>query len=190
MLATGRVFGSSPRGRGTHRLLLRRSQPLRFIPAWAGNTIPVSTRDCGCCGSSPRGRGTLARPGPRSSPRRFIPAWAGNTCSHLSPTVTKSVHPRVGGEHSSDCARRTHSNGSSPRGRGTRPKPKPQPSASRFIPAWAGNTNCPHSKCFDSSVHPRVGGEHRSGPRESAEPTGSSPRGRGTRRGPGRPAGR
>ena len=72
-------FGSSPRGRGTRRSRRRIRRPIRFIPAWAGNTLCKSPRQWrrtvhprvggehqrgpGNCpdrsGSSPRGRGTL-----------------------------------------------------------------------------------------------------------------------------------
>ena len=74
------VCGSSPRGRGTHPEPVTVASPIRFIPAWAGNTMPalrharqwsvhprvggehVSNAGTGVPdgGSSPRGRGTRA----------------------------------------------------------------------------------------------------------------------------------
>ena len=71
-------------------------------------------------GSSPRVRGT--RKDGKAAPRlhRFIPACAGNTASALVKPCSRTVHPRVCGEHL-------------PRGRGGGAE-------RRFIPACAGNT--------------------------------------------------
>ena len=50
----------------------------------------------------------------------------------------------------------------------------------RFIPAWAGNTRLTISMTGQTSVHPRVGGEHTWRSKHSTTFPGSSPRGRGT----------
>ena len=96
--------GSSPRGRGTDFNGADHQAPLRFIPAWAGNSPPrIATTACGSVhprvggeqtrpvfssvspsGSSPRGRGTVFPKPAFSRRRRFIPAWAGN---RLAPLV-------------------------------------------------------------------------------------------------------
>ena len=111
--------GSSPPVRGT-----RLSQPPatrlnRFIPACAGNTLPhglpwnttaVHPRLCGehddkrhtCLppsGSSPPVRGTLLIIWPAPRRYRFIPACAGNTIRPEPRSSTKTVHPRLCGEH-------------------------------------------------------------------------------------------
>ena len=134
------IVGSSPRGRGTRTCTLTVMLPLRFIPAWAGNTATI--KPCGIpasvhprvggehspwlillllqFGSSPRGRGTLTTLIFSGTIYRFIPAWAGNT---------SSSHPRI-----------TVLCGSSPRGRGTPKLHKDKCIQVRFIPAWAGNT--------------------------------------------------
>ena len=151
-------------------------------------------------GSSPRGRGTLASVSFSRFRVRFIPAWAGNTTTRSSPAPRSTVHPRVGGEHPRDEGKTNTTTGSSPRGRGTQrlqrlgqlrrgssPRGRGTPgtpshasAASRFIPAWAGNTRCGRTARALPSVHPRVGGEHwLKGPAEG-ETVGSSPRGRGT----------
>ena len=112
-------------------------------------------------GSSPRGRGTRAIILLQPCPSRFIPAWAGNTPGVFSLSMEKT--------------------GSSPRGRGTRRAMPPPMAHARFIPAWAGNTATAMRSYWTSSVHPRVGGEHKIQNWLVSSNSGSSPRGRGTR---------
>ena len=154
------VSGSSPRGRGTHLLHLSYLVLRRFIPAWAGNTMPphfprryasVHPRVGGehhfakemtalLFGSSPRGRGTLIRRVPVRTQQRFIPAWAGNTQYKRSTDYLHAVHPRVGGEHEGGESVDLQDDGSSPRGRGTHWISVVLWIVLWFIPAWAGNT--------------------------------------------------
>ena len=132
--------GSSPHARGTpvsetHARLWR-----RFIPACAGNTPCQAysfvhrsvhprmrgehNRGGGTVlirgGSSPHARGTLLRAVHRSLNPRFIPACAGNTIRQRREFSSRTVHPRMRGEHcvqpTTDMAKR----GSSPHARGTR----------------------------------------------------------------------
>ena len=112
-------------------------------------------------GSSTRGRGTHP-----TSPPRFRAA----------------VHPRVGGEHGGDLLQLLARRGSSPRGRGTLWRAINILLGQRFIPAWAGNTTTSGRSVGMCPVHPRVGGEHERPDVFPALTSGSSPRGRGTRR--------
>ena len=116
---TSRKNGSSPRVRGTPVIPKIMLCILRFIPACAGNTrrifrhceiLPVHPRVCGehlgvvlpCdtgAGSSPRVRGTLMGRGSGYAENRFIPACAGNTCCGPQGLPSRTVHPRVCGEH-------------------------------------------------------------------------------------------
>ena len=112
------LIGSSPRLRGTGRLLRFASPSLRFIPAPAGNrrlprcrTPPGSVHPRACgeqllsqsegasgLGSSPRLRGT-ERPWPNRKPQqRFIPAPAGNSSGRRASATLAPVHPRACGE--------------------------------------------------------------------------------------------
>ena len=106
----GEVYrgGSSPRVRGTQRLLpSRQNASRRFIPARAGNSFkhdgmsvstlrqPVHPRACG-----ELGRPTKALEQPKL-PDRFIPARAGNSAARMTrgPTaLSEAVHPRACGE--------------------------------------------------------------------------------------------
>ena len=152
----------------------------RFIPAWAGNTPGVSAAwpaatvhprvggehfeeiapILGITGSSPRGRGTPTKPRQAQPVRRFIPAWAGNTKAEPWIRCKYSVHPRVGGEHIVLIPKLAGPDGSSPRGRGTPDVQDAHCLACRFIPAWAGNTIVMSPDSWNTTVHPRVGGEH------------------------------
>ena len=134
-----------------------------------------------CRGSSPRGRGTRWSRARDSPACRFIPAWAGNTRSRSRTTGASSVHPRVGGEHTTTENLNGRPDGSSPRGRGTLLFGLGAFVLGRFIPAWAGNTWSGGGSLPAPTVHPRVGGEHSRIGKDFRSVAGSSPRGRGTR---------
>ncbi len=174
------LVGSSPRVRGTPAQVLSDDQPLRFIPACAGNTRraqrirgwpSVHPRVCGehrqeraaelhGSGSSPRVRGTLGT------------LW-------LEPD-SAAVHPRVCGEHRVIRICRTWPRGSSPRVRGTPACTACRRWRARFIPACAGNTTGASEKSTELGVHPRVCGEHLLRVTLFLVRRGSSPRVRGT----------
>ena len=89
------------------------------------------------------------------------------------------AHPRVGGENRPGEYLSVIDVGSSPRGRGKRGVGQHEHGGNRLIPAWAGKTTYPRTRCWNRPAHPRVGGEN---PPSSKRPTGnwgSSPRGRG-----------
>ncbi len=173
---------------------------IRFIPAWAGNTLraahrraaetvhprvggehpPIQGQAGMVAGSSPRGRGTHLCICERAFIKRFIPAWAGNTIEPTVYAMEPPVHPRVGGEHNGISGNNRVTIGSSPRGRGTRDARQVEARSRRFIPAWAGNTGFRMRIRTVSPVHPRVGGEHFATPSGAGPINGSSPRGRGT----------
>ncbi len=200
-----RVFagcGSSPRARGTDRQNRRNHMPLRFIPACAGNSfdltnpthwMPVHPRVRGeqiaamrafvaSRGSSPRARGTVARGMRAREVHRFIPACAGNRISLTSPATPVTVHPRVRGEQYQCFGTRFAPIGSSPRARGTAAAQNCADHRARFIPACAGNRPTSASTRGSKAVHPRVRGEQILNLATSLADSGSSPRARGTDR--------
>ena len=192
--------GSSPRARGTPDADALRIPARRFIPACAGNTAPrrwttttppVHPRVRGehmdyetglklSDGSSPRARGTRLQPAEVRLALRFIPACAGNTASRLSGHMSTPVHPRVRGEHVMTCVTMDRMSGSSPRARGTLDDHPLLRHLGRFIPACAGNTAWMQPRMMPNPVHPRVRGEHLIDMARSVQPSGSSPRARGT----------
>ena len=114
-----RSRGSSPRGRGKHRLHHVEPLPVGLIPAWAGKTghsrqgttrgrahprvggeNPSTQADGSVLsGSSPRGRGKPRPSKPLPLPCGLIPAWAGKTVGACAASTTGWAHPRVGGEN-------------------------------------------------------------------------------------------
>ena len=192
--------GSSPRPRGTPQNPPGYPYRCRFIPAPAGNTMPILLQRVANSvhprargehppgldepfvgsGSSPRPRGTRTRGGPWLGSCRFIPAPAGNTVSRRVDRFRPPVHPRARGEHEQERDEAKGSGGSSPRLRGTRPQRPGNDRGHRFIPAPAGNTRRRWSTAYCNSVHPRACGEHLLPDATLAMPVGSSPRPRGT----------
>ena len=134
-------------------------------------------------GSSPHGRGTPLDVVDMSRVERVIPAWAGNTSAFSNEKCAPTGHPRMGGEHSSSTSSLSGSCGSSPHGRGTLRLGGDLKRKVRVIPAWAGNTHGGFGFHSSSPGHPRMGGEHVVDTSRSMWAIGSSPHGRGTRRG-------
>ena len=94
--------------------------------------------------------------------------------------ATAPVHPRVRGEHEQFVCAFVVAVGSSPRAWGTPRLPFADGLAFRFIPACAGNTIRRGAQPMQTTVHPRVRGEHRDNARRADLSAGSSPRARGT----------
>ena len=133
---------------------------MRFIPAYAGNSIFEAPRivnnavhprlrgelyiSCYTTahniGSSPLTRGTLAIRSLRISRLRFIPAYAGNSLRPRLDNWRRAVHPRLRGELFLLILRAVLDVGSSPLTRGTRFCPQRRSDLRRFIPAYAGNS--------------------------------------------------
>ncbi len=199
------ISGSSPHVRGTQIPATGSPPAPRFIPACAGNTTifcrcfawqAVHPRMCGehtsmyspgtgMVGSSPHVRGTLIDEVFSHQNSRFIPACAGNTTpAALLPRIPP-VHPRMCGEHVNRIICELRPAGSSPHVRGTLTGRYSGPVNLRFIPACAGNTAMRSPSARRWSVHPRMCGEHRHGPREPMPGAGSSPHVRGTLQFPG-----
>ena len=117
-VGTPAITGSSPLTRGTQPIAVRLNFPLRFIPAYAGNsgvlslesvTITVHPRLRGelfgatkevfwPCGSSPLTRGTQSSALNSILIERFIPAYAGNSSLWTKSFLAILVHPRLRGE--------------------------------------------------------------------------------------------
>ena len=174
------AWGSSPRMRGTLRRAFRKFRRLGIIPAYAGNTQPVSpcrqcNRDhprvcgehdplvpsvCDVLGSSPRMRGTLGRRVVGLCLVGIIPAYAGNTTNCGGVEIVVGIIPAYAGN--------------------TCPSTRAKCSTRGIIPAYAGNTRPALARRSIARDHPRVCGEHPPWPKPRTIPPGSSPRMRGT----------
>ncbi len=112
-------FGSSPLARGTLAKLIDKIIDGWFIPAGAGNTVPV------CVSYAyepvhPRWRGEHMGWNKKAPVKaRFIPAGAGNTLTLTTSAARVTVHPRWRGEHLFQGAAAGDEGGSSPLARGT-----------------------------------------------------------------------
>ena len=134
------VLGSSPLARGTPSAENRARIQARLIPARAGNTPPQPVTPVSIDGSSPLARGTHRRGRVPGHSARLIPARAGNTEKSLILACIWSAHPRSRGEHADKVIGDYEDGGSSPLARGTRSRRGCFGSATRLIPARAGNT--------------------------------------------------
>ncbi len=97
----------------------------------------------------------------------------------MRPVVT--VQPRVCGERKAVFIRVANTCGSAPRVRGTPICQPCQLVRCRFSPACAGNAGGWRVSYCAISVQPRVCGERKDHPMQSAQEIGSAPRVRGTR---------
>ena len=157
----------------------------RFIPAGAGNTLPLSALLARNTvyprwrgehrsshyfpfffdGLSPLARGTHQRYRLQLTGSRFIPAGAGNTGKTNIGVRVVPVYPRWRGEHSIRRFCSSSDAGLSPLARGTPRKRLPASLICRFIPAGAGNTKFILINTAFVSVYPRWRGEHKYGER-------------------------
>ena len=192
--------GSSPLARGTPLNLCLGRLPIRFIPAYAGNSSQCrhlskvesvhprlrgelavgSFSDKIVSGSSPLTRGTQLAIRQRERGRRFIPAYAGNSRVRESLLFDSAVHPRLRGELKVKVKKVFILLGSSPLTRGTHQSIDEVRVNARFIPAYAGNSSEPQRFWQPVSVHPRLGGELAKKSIYCSSVPGSSPLTRGT----------
>ena len=142
-------------------------------------------------GSSPRGRGKLMSYPSMLKDRRLIPARAGKTDGDRGGHPGWPAHPRAGGENPSTASAFPSCPGSSPRGRGKLQVGDAGGAGGGLIPARAGKTWLQRLRGGVGSAHPRAGGENVEAGGGHWSWSGSSPRGRGKRRGiPARAGGR
>ena len=131
-------------------------------------------------GSAPRARGTPDQCRVGAVPQRFSPACAGNTRRPPRWPRCPAVQPRVRGEHLPTSRSSSTGAGSAPRARGTHADIPDVAVPDRFSPACAGNTPARQPPAPESSVQPRVRGEHPVSQENAGAAFGSAPRARGT----------
>ena len=130
-------------------------------------------------GLSPRVRGNRAGLGSYPAANRSIPACAGEPMSHRSGVATVPVYPRVCGGTTHVALGVAAAEGLSPRVRGNQTAPAGIRSASRSIPACAGEPSPGATGGCRRGVYPRVCGGTPSVHVPVVEKSGLSPRVRG-----------
>ena len=112
-------YGSSPLTRGTPVRNMSASINMRFIPAYAGNSIFINSAGI-VIAVHPRLRGELGHANVNDVQNfRFIPAYAGNSGNRAKHRSGAPVHPRLRGELRCPTQRKSLPAGSSPLTRGT-----------------------------------------------------------------------
>ena len=112
----------------------------------------------------------------------ITPRWAGCHPHAYRITISRTTHPRVGGENRINHLERIRPQGSSPHGRRKRRLHQGRSHNLGLIPARAGKTSHGPDHRLASTAHPRAGGENGPLPADGMELDGSSPHGRGKRR--------
>ena len=195
------IKGLSPRVRGNQGRHHGKPEPLRSIPACAGEPLlfmslyqpeTVYPRVCGgtpfCAGVgagvsglSPRVRGNPPASASQLARIGSIPACAGEPPSHRRPGRDSKVYPRVCGGTPYEITVVAVWEGLSPRVRGNRRKIKHRGTGPGSIPACAGEPSSIGSSSNSGTVYPRVCGGTAAAPAGFDVPKGLSPRVRGNR---------
>ena len=111
----------------------------------------------------------------------ITPRWAGCHPHAYRITISRTTHPRVGGENALFVADKLSEAGSSPHGRRKRRLHQGRSHNLGLIPARAGKTRSSGTGFPCGTAHPRAGGENSSITGLDDDRRGSSPRGRGKR---------
>ena len=111
---------------------------------------------------------------------RITPACAGNTSCSPAIHHEKQDHPRMRGEHPSECLYTCILQGSPPHARGTRKVVINDSTVKGITPACAGNTNHGPILLNQPGDHPRMRGEHPDFTNALDRYIGSPPHARGT----------
>ena len=193
--------GSSPLTRGKLSLPVDATQAHRLIPAHAGKTRELWTRNSRPR-AHPRSRGeniktalgeyaddvssplTRGKRTTHSVPRKehgLIPAHAGKTTRSSSTSSSRPAHPRSRGENSTRSCPCFLKSGSSPLTRGKLSLIFHALMPVRLIPAHAGKTITWVAQLITSWAHPRSRGENQAQRPHRPRPRGSSPLTRGKR---------
>ena len=130
-------------------------------------------------GSPPHTRGIPDLPDAGGSVTGFTPAYAGNTSAMSQGQCGTRVHPRIRGEYSGFLLMRSTGRGSPPHTRGIHIIDVTLNVATRFTPAYAGNTISCMAVTQLPRVHPRIRGEYKKAVFLQPRHTGSPPHTRG-----------
>ena len=152
---------------------------ISFIPAWAGKTRSIDSRQDSKHSSSPLTRGKHDEVDGLRHHRRLTPAHAGKTSDRRHCRPGRPAHPRSRGENPGPGWYQKWYRGSSPLTRGKPDLHKILATQRRLIPAHAGKTRLSPIRHAGLAAHPRSRGENAAGIASVALTRGSSPLTRG-----------
>ena len=112
-----------------------------------GEKMSIGSVSISFLGSPPRGRGKVTSAFFVESRTGITPAWAGKRSSLDGKMFKIWDHPRVGGEKSISCWKRSMPVGSPPRGRGKVAYIGNKNGLDGITPAWAGKSQL--FPCFE-----------------------------------------
>ena len=156
-----RAFGgirSIPAYAGEPLTALPRTMGTAVYPRVCGGTTSTDNQRLVANGLSPRMRGNQPLCRPRQTASGSIPAYAGEPRRTALPWWPPPVYPRVCGGTRPTRSPGKASAGLSPRMRGNPDASKSRCSATRSIPAYAGEPHTSGGRCLRIWVYPRVCG--------------------------------
>ena len=152
---------------------------ISFIPAWAGKTRSIDSRQDSKHSSSPLTQGKLSQCNRQRLLARLIPAHAGKTLRGCGRGGLRGAHPRSRGENMVIRGAWYRLIGSSPLTRGKLGARRAEIERVRLIPAHAGKTSASSQSSRQRTAHPRSRGENGSACSMISVRSGSSPLTRG-----------
>ena len=171
--------GSSPHTRGARQVVGTGWGPLRIIPAYAGSTWIIVTRQAPAR-DHPRIRGEHDGHGRQADAQTgSSPHTRGALADGALTQMSIGDHPRIRGEHQEALVGILGHAGSSPHTRGARRAAPAEGEFHGIIPAYAGSTLVTIGKSMLPRDHPRIRGEHQAALALLARMLGSSPHTRG-----------
>ena len=133
---------------------------ISFIPAWAGKTRSIDSRQDSKHSSSPLTQGKLSQCNRQRLLARLIPAHAGKTLRGCGRGGLRGAHPRSRGENMVIRGAWYRLIGSSPLTRGKLGARRAEIERVRLIPAHAGKTSASSQSSRQRTAHPRSRGEN------------------------------
>ncbi len=169
----------TPAYAGTCGLGKRNPVILEDHPRIRGDMCPVARLNRGRPGSPPHTRGHAGWTQNMNRKSRITPAYAGTCLIHSSLILLRWDHPRIRGDMSKNCARKSMLGGSPPHTRGHVQRQRFIRAVGGITPAYAGTWYTIRKVFTPEGDHPRIRGDMLSDTIIKKRPGGSPPHTRG-----------